>query len=223
MSSFTDITGYLVHPPIQYLIHMPVYFSVYLQKNSIAYDYAGAAVSKASEFRARTQGASSFLLASLQGPIESVCLCGQVNDISLRVVFNHKQTNEIGWAGVTSAINSITSRSPTASLSLSLSLRFSPFSILSFFFCFLHYLNPRMRRFRRTWARNEDTMVQIKRNPSYLLEWTAGQIHPAARHEQVIGSGGAELRAWEVETVLQTSPDCLWWRHVFVFTYSINT
>ncbi len=104
-------------------------------KNSIAYDYAGAAVSKASEFRACTQGASSFLLASLQGPIESVCLCGQVNDISLRVVFNHKQTNEIGWAGVTSAINSITSRSLTASLSLSL------FLFLSFLYFLLFFLS----------------------------------------------------------------------------------
>lgn len=84
------------------------YFSV--SRNTIP-DNADVTVNKRSKFRAHTEGTSSFLLARLQGPIESVWLCGQVNDISLRVVFNHEQTNEIGCAGVTPAINSIARRS----------------------------------------------------------------------------------------------------------------
>lgn len=69
--------------------------------------------------------------------------------------------------------NSITHCSSFPRFSLSLLLAF-------FFFC----LNQRMKIFRRTWAMNECTIVQIKRNQSYLQGWRAGQIHPVARYHR---------------------------------------
>lgn len=61
---------------------------------------------------------SPILHASCRGPAERVWLCGHGNGISSRVVFNHKPTNEIGWVGVSPAINT-SSHSFAASFNLS--------------------------------------------------------------------------------------------------------
>ena len=141
-----------------------------------------------------------FFLTSLEGPIESVWLCGQVNDISQKVVFNHKEPNEIGWAGVTPADkqhHEPPPPTPPPPPPPPPPLR-SPFSPV--LFPFSSPPKPEeWRDLKRTWATSENTMARINRNQSYLQECTAGQIQPVA-------GAGRLLAAEEEEEELRASP-----------------
>lgn len=136
-----------------------------------------------------------FFLTSLEGPIESVWLCGQVNDISQRVVFNHKEPNEIGWAGVT-PVDKQHHEPPPVSPPPS-----APFFLYFSFFRFSSPPKPEeWRDLKRTWATSENTMARINRNQSYLQECTAGQIQPVA------GAGRLLAAEEEEEEELRASP-----------------